>query len=93
MRFTIFWIEAAMDSQATGHIYMYGAASSAGHLYVYVSSNGVNWNYVNAPYVSSSSPYWIDCGTYQSTFNYIAVTVENPNEWATIGIDSIRVEP
>jgi hypothetical protein len=85
------WIEAAMDSQATGHIYMYGYGN--GPLYVYVSSNGYNWNYVSSPYVSSGSPYWIDCGTYQNTFNYIAVTAEDPNYFYSIALDSVRVEP
>jgi hypothetical protein len=89
------WIEATMDSQATGHIYMYGSCASgySGHLYVYVSSNGNSWSLVGSPYVSSTSPYWIDCGTYQSTFNYIAVTVENPNEFVIIELDAVRVEP
>jgi hypothetical protein len=89
------WISGAMNKQATGHIYMYGACAQGypGHLYVYVSNNGNDWNYVSAPYVSSTSPYWIDCGTYQSTFNYIKVTVENPQGIVIIGIDSVRVEP
>ncbi|MBN1357396.1 hypothetical protein JW988_01375 [Candidatus Bathyarchaeota archaeon] len=88
------WIEAAMDSQATGHIYVYGCnAGGAGHLYVYVSSNGYSWTPVSSPYVSSSSPYWIDCGTYTGAFNYIAVTVENPSEWPVIALDAVKVEP
>jgi hypothetical protein len=89
------WIIGTMNKQATGHIYMYGACAQGypGHLYVYVSNNGNNWYDVSAPYVSSTTPYWIDCGTYQSTFNYIKVTVENPSEFAVIGIDSVRVEP
>lgn len=89
------WIEAAMDSQATGHIYVYGCCNAlgGGPLYVYVSSNGYNWNYVSAPYVSSSSPYWIDCGTYQNTFNYIAVTAEDLNYVYSLSLDSVRVEP
>jgi hypothetical protein len=89
------WISGAMNKQATGHIYMYGACAQGypGHLYVYVSNNGNDWNFVSSPYVSSTSPYWIDCGTYQSTFNYIKVTVENPQEFVVIGIDTVRVEP
>jgi hypothetical protein len=87
------WIEAAMDSQATGHIYMYGYAQIAGPFYVYVSSNGYSWTPVSSPYVSSSSPYWIDCGTYAGTFNYIAVTVENPSEWTSISLDAVKVVP
>jgi hypothetical protein len=89
------WISGAMNKQATGHIYMYGACAQGfpGHLYVYVSNDGNYWNFVSSPYVSSTTPYWIDCGTYQSTFNYIKVTVENPQEFVVIGIDTVRVEP
>ena len=89
------WIIGNMNTEATGHIYMYGycTAGYAGHLFVYVSSDASNWNLVSTPYVSQTSPYWIDCGTYQGTFNYIAVTVEHPYEFTYIGIDSVRVEP
>ena len=89
------WIKANMNTQATGHVYMYGACAAGypGHLYVYVSSDNNNWDLVSTPYVSQTSPYWIDCGTYQSSFNYIKVTVEDPQEWVGIGIDAVCVEP
>jgi len=85
------WIIGAMNAQATGHIYLYGCCSAggAGLLYVYVSSDGSNWNPVNAIYVSETSPYWIDCGTYAATFNYIGVGVQSPG--AAIEIDSVKV--
>ena len=85
------WIIGAMNEQATGHIYMYGYGY--GPLYVYVSSNGYNFNLVSTPYVSSGSPYWIDCGSYLSPFDYIAVTAEDPYYFYSIALDSVRVEP
>ena len=87
------WIVAAMNSPATGHIYICGRAQGGpGHLYVSVF-NGYGWVQVSSPYVSSTSPYWIDCGTYAYPFNHIAVTVENPSEWPVIGLDAVKVEP
>jgi len=62
-------------------------------LSVYVSSNGYDWNFVSSPYVSSGSPYWIDCGTYQSSFNYILLTADDPSTIYTVNVDSVRVEP
>lgn len=85
------WISGAMNAQSAGHIYMYGYGD--GPLYVYVSSDGYNWNYVTSPYVNSGSPYWIDCGSYLSPFNYIAVTAEDPNYFYSIALDSVRVDP
>jgi hypothetical protein len=88
------WIAGTMDDQATGHIYVKGRCVSGGatDLYVYVSSNGYNWNYVSAPYVSSTSAYWIDCGTYGGTFSYIKVLVQ-PAGWGELELDSVRVDP
>jgi len=80
-----------MNAQAAGHIYLYGYGD--GPLYVYASSNGYSFDLVSVPYVSSGSPYWIDCGTYLSPFNYIAVTAEDPNYFYSIALDSVRVEP
>jgi hypothetical protein len=85
------YIVGAMNEQATGHIYMYGGGN--GPLYVYVSSNGYNFDLVSTPYVNSGSPYWIDCGIYEGTFNYIAVTAEDPNYIYGIALDSVKVEP
>lgn len=85
------YIIGAMNEQTAGHIYMYG--SGDGPLYVYASSNGYNFDLVSVPYVSSGSPYWIDCGSYLSPFNYIAVTAEDPNYIYSISLDSVRVEP
>ena len=88
------WIAGTMDDQASGHIYVKGRCVSGGatDLYVYVSSNGYNWNSVSSPYVSSTSAYWIDCGTYGGTFNYIKVLVQ-PAGWGALELDSVRVEP
>ena len=85
------WISGAMNTQAAGHIYVYGGGY--GHLYVYVSSDGWSWNYVSDQYVYQWSPYWIDCGTYLSPFNYIVFTVEDPYDYSYIELDSVRVEP
>jgi len=83
-----------MNEQTTGHIYLYGNAyTSQGHIYVYVSGNGYNWDFVSSPYVTQGSPYWIDCGTYQSSFNYILLTAEDPTAFYSVILDSVRVEP
>ncbi len=88
------WISAGMNKQAAGHIYVYGSAVySEGCVYVYVYSNGYSWDFVSSPYVSSGSPYWIDCGVCISSFNYIMVTAEDPNAIYSVALDSVRVEP
>jgi hypothetical protein len=85
------WISGAMSAETAGHIYVYGSGN--GPLYVYVSSDGSNFDLVSTPYVNSGSPYWIDCGTYPSSFNYIAVTAEDWNYIYSISLDSVKVEP
>jgi hypothetical protein len=79
-----------MNEQTSGHIYMYGYGN--GPLYVYASNDGYNFNLVSTPYVNSGSPYWIDCGTYMTSFNYIAVTAEDPYSMYSISLDSVKVE-
>lgn len=84
-------IIGAMNTQATGHIYMYGYGE--GPLYVYTSYDGYYFDLVSVPYVSSGSPYWIDCGSNPNPFNYIAVTAEDPNYFYWIALDSVQVQP
>ena len=85
------WISGAMNAPSIGNIYVYGYGD--GPLYVYVSSNCYSWDFVSAPYVAAATPYWIDCGTYLSTFNYILVTAEDPDYFYSIFMDSVYVEP
>jgi hypothetical protein len=84
------WIIGAMNEPAAGHIYMYGCGN--GPLFVYASNDPYNWNLVSTPYVDSSSPYWIDCGSPGFSFNYIAVTAEHWNYIYYVSLDSVRVE-
>jgi hypothetical protein len=86
------WISGAMNAPASGHIYVYGYGNG-GPLYVYTSYDGYYYDLVSVPYVSSDSPYWIDCGTCASTFNYILLTAEDWNYIYGIAMDSVRVEP
>jgi len=86
------WISGAMNAPASGHIYVYGYGNG-GPLYVYTSYDGYYYDLVSVPYVSSGSPYWIDCGTCASTFNYILLTAEDWNYVYGIALDSVRVEP
>jgi hypothetical protein len=88
------WINATMNAEAAAHIYVYGYADyEEGPVYVYVSSDGEEWDFVSAPEVTQSSPYWIDCGLCNNPFNYILLTTENPETVYTIALDSVRVEP
>jgi hypothetical protein len=72
------WINATMNTEAAGHIYLYGYAyNGEGNIYVYVSSDGEEWDLVGCEEVTQYSPYWIDFGLYLSPFNYILLTTES----------------
>jgi Divergent InlB B-repeat domain/PEGA domain len=85
------WISGTLNLKTTGHIYMYGYSQGSGHLYAYVSTNGNSWTLVGSPVVSSTSPYWIDCGTYAGSFNYVKASVTG--DTVTMYIDSVKVTP
>lgn len=85
------WITAFMNAPSSGEIYIYGCGN--GPLYVYASTDDYSWYLVSVTYVTSSSPYWIDCGSCTNTFNHIAVTAEDPNYFYYIELDSVQVQP
>jgi hypothetical protein len=86
------WIIGNMNTQATGHIKLYGSGYS-NHLRVYVSNDGSNYNLVSDQDVSQGSPDWIDVGSYSGNFNYIAVDVYADGIPSDIHVDSVRVDP
>jgi len=90
-------ITGVMNGTASGHIYVYGSRAGLwyeeGYLSIYVSANGYSWNHVSDTLVLDGDAYWIDCGVYLSTFNYILVSAEDPEDFATFELDSVRVYP
>jgi hypothetical protein len=84
-----------MNTQASGHIYLYGYSQTgySSHLYVYVSNDKQNWT--NVTYdktITQSTPYWIDCGS-SNPFNYILVLVYHTGQAARLYVDSVAVTP
>jgi|GEM_PF-5526827 len=89
------WIVGAMDSQATGRIYLYGSGGdySGGCVFVYVSSDGYNWVFVSDTYVVQGVHCWVDCGVSVGSFNYVLLTAEHPYCISCLEVDCVRVEP
>jgi len=87
------WIIGTMNTPTSGHIYIKGRCVSGGATNLYVSVfNGYGWAQVSSPYVSSTSAYWIDCGTYAYPFSHIKVLVQ-PASWGALELDSVQVYP
>jgi hypothetical protein len=85
------WIIGEMSAQATGHIEVYGCyqQSYPGNIEVYVYSEGSGWEFFSSTPVTSTTAYWIDCGTYAGTFECIALQT---SDWYTIlEVDSVKV--
>jgi hypothetical protein len=82
--------------EGNGHIYLYGGTSPGynSHVLVYVSDDYSNWDPVNENlWITQSSPYWIDVGTYASDFRYIAVVVYADYAPSVLDVDSVLVIP
>jgi hypothetical protein len=89
-------IVGAMNTDAHGHIELYGYSVPGynSHLYVYVSYDYSNWYQVNSQTVYPGSAHWIDCGSYSSSFRYIAVVVYNDQGLSgNIYVDSVKATP
>jgi len=83
-----------MNADAHGHIELYGYSAPGyySHLYVYVSSDYQNWDLVASKTITTTSPYWIDCGT-SGNFIYIYILVYDSGFSALLYVDSVRVTP
>jgi hypothetical protein len=86
------FISGRLNAQATGggdiQVYSYGS----GVLHVFVKNNiNDEWTYVSTQDLPES-PTWIDCGTYESSFNYIKLQAD-PDLTHCFYIDSVCVEP
>lgn len=91
-------IIGTMNAQATGKIEIYGHTGTGGYssdIYVYVSNDSQNWNLVSSQtiWAYQTSPFWIDCGTVSTTFNYIKIRgYDSPNS-VCLHMDSVCVTP
>jgi hypothetical protein len=88
-------IIGATNSEAHGHIYLYGYSDTGyyTHLYVFVSYyNNYDWYQVSVQTVYPGAPHWIDGGSYEGNFNYIAIVAIDDNyNSANLFVDSIIV--
>jgi len=75
---------------ATGHIYLYGYATTTSCLQVWVSSDYSTWYEVDSFTVDPGSPQWIDVGSYANKFRYIAIVVY---PFGNVYLDSVLVIP
>jgi len=83
-------IRCSIGWEATGHIYVYGYATTYSYFQVWVSYDDSNWALVNSFTVNQGSPQWIDVGSYANRFRYIAVVVYPEGD---IYLDSVLVIP
>jgi hypothetical protein len=61
-------------------------------MYVYVSNNGQDWYQVGSmKTITDSSPYWIDFGTYGSTFTYVRIVGYNGGNSVRLLLDCVRI--
>ncbi|MCW4018199.1 MAG: PKD domain-containing protein [Candidatus Bathyarchaeota archaeon] len=90
-------IVGAMNAPAHGNIKIYGYSAPGywTHIHVYVSYNANNdWVPVSNQTITSSSPYWINCGNYPSDFRYIAIAALYESGYsANLFVDSVSVTP
>jgi hypothetical protein len=90
-------IIGVMNGTSSGHIYVYGSRDGTeeeyGDLSVYISNSTSTWTHVSDTTVYDGSPYWIDCGVYLGTFDFLKVIGEDPIDYATFELDSVRVYP
>jgi hypothetical protein len=77
-----------------GNIEIYGCSYPGGYLSnmtVYVSNNGEDWYYVNHKLITATSPYWIDMGTYGSSFCYVRIVGYRSAFCVRLLLDCVRV--
>ncbi|MBN1244164.1 hypothetical protein JXA31_01060 [Candidatus Bathyarchaeota archaeon] len=78
-----------------GHVYIYGCSYPGGYLsdmYVYVSSNYQDWYQVGSMMtITATSPYWIDVGTYGSSFRYVRIVGYDSHNSVRLVLDCVRV--
>jgi len=89
-------IMGSIGWEAKGHIYLYGKTYQGynSHVLVYVSDDYSNWYAVNENlWITQTSPYWIDVGTYANDFRYIAIVVYADVYPSVLYVDSVLVIP
>jgi hypothetical protein len=88
-------VSVVLNDVAHGNIQVYGYSVSGYYslFYVYVSNDDYNWNLVSSQVVSSSSPHWIDFGTYASNFRYVLLIGYDNGNSVNLHIDAVRVTP
>jgi hypothetical protein len=78
-----------------GHVEIYGCSSPGGYysdMYVYVSSNNQDWYQVGSMLtITATSPYWIDVGTYGSSFRYVRIVGYDSHNSVALNLDCVRV--
>jgi hypothetical protein len=83
-------LRCSIGWEATGHIYLYGYATTTSYLQVWVSYDDSNWNQVDSFTVYQGSPQWIDVGSYANKFRYIAIVVYPQG---VVYLDSVLIIP
>ena len=85
------YIWASMNTQATGHIYIYGySLIYTSHLYLFVL-NGNTWQQVSNVMVSPGPAHYIDFGCYSGSFEDFIVVGINDGQSVIANLDAISV--
>jgi hypothetical protein len=87
-------IVGQMNTLSGGNIYVYGYSTSGyySNLYVYVSMDDNTWYQIGSyTTVSSTTPYWINAGSYMGDFKYIAVVGYDSYDSVNLHLDAVKV--
>jgi hypothetical protein len=89
-------IIGTLNQEAVGggrvEVYGYSYPEYLSDMYVYVSNNGQDWYQVGSmKTITDSSPYWIDFGTYGSTFTYVRIVGHNSGNSVRLLLDCVRI--
>jgi len=88
-------VSIALNKIAVGNVGVYGYSVSGYYslFYVYVSSDNSNWHFVSSKVVSTSSPTWLNFGTYAGTFRYVLLIGYDSGNSVNLQIDAVRITP
>ena len=86
-------INAQMNALSGGNIYVYGYSTSGyySELWVYVSMDDNTWTQLQPIVISSTTPNWINVGSYMGDFKYLALTGYDAGCSVNLHLDAVKV--
>ena len=85
------YIEAVLNEQTTGHVFLFGYCYGPSALSVSVSNDGQSWTSLGVTEFTTT-PGWVYCGASLTPFSYVKLEGAG-STCDTVYVDSIHVEP